>query len=299
MNAIQEQDFYPSRQGVEDTITDRKDPVVYGTAADGPLSQDELDAYDRNGFLFYPGFFDADDLASFKTELDRLWKAAATDSGDEVIREPESEIVRSIFRVHETSDVYRALAADPRLADRARQLLGSDVYIHQSRINYKPGFKGKEFYWHSDFETWHVEDGVPRMRMVSCAIWLTENNPVNGPVMVMPGSHKWFVGCSGGTPDDHFKASLRRQEFGVPSNGSMEWLEQRCGIEQPIGPAGSVLFFECNVIHGSNGNITPYPRSNVFMVYNSVENTPKQAFGPARRRPHFLGSSDFTPLPRR
>ncbi len=298
MNAIQEQDIYPSRKGTEDVITARKDPVVYGAAADGPLGQDELDAYDRNGFLFYPTFFGPDDLAVFKAELDRLWTEAEATQTDEVIREPDSDSLRSIFRVHETSEVYQRLACDPRIADRARQLLGSDVYVHQSRINYKPGFKGKEFYWHSDFETWHVEDGVPRMRMVSCAIWLTENTPVNGPVMVMPGSHKWFVACSGGTPDDHFKASLRRQEFGVPSNASMEWLATRCGIEQPTGPAGSVLFFECNVMHGSNGNITPYPRSNVFFVFNSVENTPKQAFGPSERRPHFLGSNDFAPLPR-
>jgi hypothetical protein len=43
----------------------------------------------------------------------------------------------------------------------ARQLLGSDVYVHQSRVNFKPGFNGQDFYWHSDFETWHAEDGMP------------------------------------------------------------------------------------------------------------------------------------------
>ena len=52
----------------------------------------------------------------------------------------------------------------------AEQILGSQVYIHQSRVNLKPGFKGKEFYWHSDFETWHIEDGMPRMRALSCSI---------------------------------------------------------------------------------------------------------------------------------
>src|SRR3546814_10756649 len=44
-----------------------------------------------------------------------------------------------------------------------------------SRLNYKPGFKGKEFYWHSDFETWHVEDGMPQMRALSMSILLAEN----------------------------------------------------------------------------------------------------------------------------
>src|SRR3546814_3200003 len=62
------------------------------------------------------------------------------------------------------SSDLRRLAADERLAGVARFLLDDTVYIHQSRLNYKPGFQGKEFYWHSDFETWHVEDGMPRMR---------------------------------------------------------------------------------------------------------------------------------------
>lgn len=295
MNAIQEQDFYRSRYATEDAISERKDPVVYGKAADGPLTQDELDSYERDGFLFYPGFFGEEDLQAFKAELDRMCEEGRHSDADEVIREPGSDIVRSIFAVHESSAVFRALAASPRISGRARQLLGDDVYVHQSRINYKPGFKGKEFYWHSDFETWHVEDGVPRMRMVSCAIWLTENNNVNGPVMFMPGSHKWFVHCSGGTPEDHYRQSLRKQEFGVPSNRSMAWLEERCGIVQPTGPAGSVVFFECNTMHGSNGNITPHPRSNVFFVFNSVRNAPRHAFGPKDLRPHMLGSRDFTP----
>ena len=87
----------------------------------------------------------------------------------------------------------------------AEQLLGSRVYVHQSRINYKSGFDGKEFYWHSDFETWHAEDGLPRMRAVSASIALSDNTPLNGPLMLIPGSHRHFVACIGETPDDHYK----------------------------------------------------------------------------------------------
>uniref|UniRef100_UPI00403FEDEE phytanoyl-CoA dioxygenase family protein n=1 Tax=Streptomyces sp. DSM 41540 TaxID=3448657 RepID=UPI00403FEDEE len=84
-----------------------------------------------------------------------------------------------------------------------RQILGSDVYVHQSRINVKPGFGASGFYWHSDFETWHAEDGLPNMRAVSVSIALTENLDTNGGVMIMRGSHKSFVGCAGETPKDN------------------------------------------------------------------------------------------------
>ncbi len=64
----------------------------------------------------------------------------------------------------------------------------------------EPGFKGKGFNWHSDFETWHSEDGMPRMRCLSCSIVMTDNNEFNGPLMLIPSSQKYFIPCVGRTP---------------------------------------------------------------------------------------------------
>ena len=49
-------------------------------------------------------------------------------------------------------------------------------------------------------------------------------------------------------------------------------------------------------MHGSGNNITPYPRSNLFLVFNSVENTLVEPFAAARPRPEYIASRDFTPL---
>mgnify|MGYP000662194585 CR=1 FL=1 len=103
--------------------------------------------------------------------------------------------------------------------------------MHQSRLNLKPGFKGKEFYWHSDFETRHVEDGLPRMRTVSCSVLLTDNHSYNGPLMLIPGSHRKFISCVGRTPDNHYQKSLRKQEFGVPDDRSLAELYQKNGVD--------------------------------------------------------------------
>src|SRR3546814_2716057 len=73
--------------------------------------------------------------------------------------EPGSGDLRTLFEIHKVSPLLAALASDTRVAGAATQLLDDEVYVNQSRLNYKPGFRGKEFYWHSDFETWHVEDG--------------------------------------------------------------------------------------------------------------------------------------------
>lgn len=266
-------DRYASRTDRMSAILARQDPVVYGQGiyADA-LSADQVSSYEQNGFLLLEDMFLAEEVAGLLAEVERMCADPAIRQLEEAITEPGSEAVRSIFRVHEINARIHALSRDPRLLNVARQILGSEVYIHQSRANMKPGFKGKEFYWHSDFETWHVEDGMPAMRALSCSVLLTDNNACNGPLMLVPGSHRQFVSCQGETPDDHYKQSLRKQEYGVPDPLSLQLLVEQGGITPMIAKAGSVVFFDCNTMHGSAGNISPWARSNVFMVYNSVEN---------------------------
>lgn len=291
-------DLYVSRTDRGAAIIARQDPVVYegGTYADG-LNAEQLESYNRDGFIMLENVFDETEVEALLDEVKRMSLDEKIGSMNEAIREPDSDAVRSIFRVHQLSDRIAALARDPRLIHVARQILGSEVYIHQSRANLKPGFKGKEFYWHSDFETWHVEDGMPNMRALSCSVLLTDNNEVNGPLMLIPGSHMQFISCQGETPDEHYKKSLRAQEYGVPDPLSLQLLAEQGGIRQMTGKAGSVVFFDCNAMHGSTGNISPWPRANVFMVYNSVENTlnsPKYGLTP---RPEYIATrKDFSPL---
>jgi ectoine hydroxylase len=62
------------------------------------------------------------------------------------------------------------------------------------------------------------------------------------------------------------------------------------------GPAGSATFFDCNMMHGSNGNITPSPRVNLFLVYNSVDNALVEPFAAPAPRPTFIASRTFEPV---
>ncbi|HRP75728.1 MAG TPA: ectoine hydroxylase [Rhodocyclaceae bacterium] len=291
------EDRYPSRLKAEPERFARRDPVIYGMADDGPLSAKDLTLYERQGYLSFELFLKAEALAPFIAELHRLCESDLVRRSPQAVIEPDSGELRSVFAIHKDNRVLRRLCHHPRLVAIARQLLGGDVYLHQSRINYKPGFRGREFYWHSDFETWHVEDGVPAMRMVSCSVSLTPNTEFNGPLMLIPGSHRTFVSCTGDTPEENYRTSLRRQTVGVPDDASLAVLIDQGGIVAPKGPAGSVTFFECNLMHGSNSNITPMPRSNIFMVFNSVENVPVSPFCGRAPRPDFIAERDnFAPI---
>jgi len=289
-------DLYPTRGAAEVSLP-RQDPVIWGAPdLPGPFAKADLMAYERDGFRALDRLIDDDEVALYRAELERLIADPAVRADERSIIEPKSKEIRSVFEVHRISEVFAQLVRDERVVGRARQLLGSDVYVHQSRINVKPGFGAGGFYWHSDFETWHAEDGLPNMRTVSVSIALTENFDTNGGLMIMPGSHRTFLGCAGATPEDNYKKSLQMQDAGTPSDEALTSLAGEHGIKLFTGRAGSATWFDCNCMHGSGDNITPFPRSNVFIVFNSVENEAVEPFAAPVRRPEFIGARDFTPV---
>lgn len=290
-------DFYPSRCEARPRILPRLDPVCYRKWEEGaPLSRAEVEQFDTQGYVLLENVFEPEEVAALQAETRSLLKSAKGIDPATIITERGGDEVRSIFEIHNQSEAMKRLARDQRLAGIASFLLDDEVYIHQSRLNYKPGFQGKEFFWHSDFETWHVEDGMPRMRALSMSVLLTPNTPNNGPLMLIPGSHRSFLTCVGETPADHYLSSLKKQEYGVPDEASLADLVRAHGIATPLGGEGSVVIFDCNIMHGSNGNITPDPRSNAFFVYNAVSNHTVEPFGAKTRRPSFIAARSFDPV---
>ena len=284
-------DLYPSRFGKNTQYLPRQDPVIHGDSAQRAgtgLSAEQLADFEKNGFLILDAVFTESEVAALRSESSELLTDVTTKNLKEVICEPNSGAVRSVFRAHKLSQPIEEVTNDHRLTRIAQGLLGDAVYIHQTRVNFKPGFKGTKFYWHSDFETWHVEDGMPRMRALSMSITLTENHADNGPLLLIPGSHKTFVTCTGETPDNHHEKSLRKQQFGVPSDEAVSHLIETNGIARAECKAGSVIVFDCNTVHGSNSNITPDPRANIFVVYNAMANAVIDPFCTQPPRPEHV-----------
>jgi len=115
--------------------------------------------------------------------------------------------------------------------------------------------------------------------------------------MIIPGSHGTFVPTVGTTPEDHYRMSLRNQEIGVPDDASLAALvEAGGGVALITGEPGSAVLFDSNAMHGSSNNITPYPRTNLFVVYNSVANALTEPFAAPAPRPEFIASRTFAPV---
>ena len=290
-------DPYWSRQGTQWEAAPRLDPVRWGDHP-GPLGETELVAYERDGFIVLPSLLSRDEVAEIRREACALGeRLRGGDVDDGLILEPDGDAVRSVFAFHRRSQRLAALTRDPRLVDAARQILGGSVRLHQSRINFKPGFVGREFWWHSDFETWHVEDGMPRMRALSASVLLSDVSAANGPLLLIPGSHHTYVRTVGETPPDHFRQSLRAQTIGVPPPEALQHLVDEAGeVRAATGAAGTVVLFDCNTMHGSPANISPLPRDSAFIVYASVDNRLVAPFGGRPPRPEFLAHRETEAL---
>jgi ectoine hydroxylase len=293
--SAEREDPYPTRRPDREAILPRHDPVLWSDwTPDAPLTRTEAERYREDGYLVRRNLFSESEIALMIETARRLRDTEAAGRPADFVTEPGGTAVRTIFRLDAHSPLFARLARDSRLAGLAAFLLGDQVYLHQSRLNAKPGFRGREFYWHSDFETWHAEDGLPRMRTVSASVLLTDNSPLNGPLMLVPGSHRAFIACRGETPPDNHEISLKTQEVGVPEPETIARLVADHGLDAAIGPAGTVVFFDCNTLHGSNGNITPDPRANAFFVYNAVSNRPVAPYAAPAPRPDWLANRDAT-----
>ncbi|WP_462417094.1 ectoine hydroxylase [Kytococcus sp. Marseille-QA3725] len=285
-------DHYPTRLADRPAVLERRDPVVAGGPQDGPFEVDELEQVEQRGYTQVPDLFTPAEIERMRTELDELSRNPEVLADERTITEAASGQLRSVFEVHRTNELFRSVAHDPRLVRRAQQVLGGPVTIHQSRVNFKPGFGGAPFSWHSDFETWHAEDGMPSPRAISVSIALTDNHSYNGPLMIMPGSHLRYVSCVGETPRDNYKSSLVAQGAGTPDPDVLTRMYDEFGIDVLTGRAGGATWFDSNCMHASNGNVTPAPRSNVFIVFTAADNACGEPYAAPAPRPEFLGARE-------
>ncbi|MGA9769789.1 MAG: phytanoyl-CoA dioxygenase family protein [Blastocatellia bacterium] len=268
------------------------------------ITEEELKTFEEKGFVLIPEYFSRSEVAVMRAELASEF---AEDSPRRVV-EKDGDVVRSVYGSHRSNEIFRRLAYHPRLVEPAMQILGSQVYVYQFKINAKAAFTGDVWEWHQDYIFWLKEDGMPTERVVNAIVFLDEVSEFNGPLFVVPGSHKEGVfdipsgeelaGMKAKLPDVYKNTPAWISNLTADLKYSLSKevitdLIRRRGIASPKGPEGSVLFFHCNLVHGSTNNISPFGRVNVIISFNSIDNIPVSDKEP---RPEFLVSRDSTPI---
>jgi ectoine hydroxylase len=250
------------------------------------LTPQQQDAFERDGYLFFPSLFSADEIRGLTDEVPRLYAMRRPEN----VREKGSEAVRTNFAAHLYSAPFARLARHPRMVRPVEQLFGEPLYMHQFKINGKAAFDGDVWQWHQDYGTWVNDDLMPAPRAMNVAIFLDEVSEFNGPLMFIPGSHKLGVLEAGHDVSttsyplwtiDH--ATIRRL---VERAGG-----RRGGLVAPKGPAGSMIMFHSCLVHASTSNLSPWDRVSVYLSLCAVSNHIRRF-----KRPEWIAHRDFTPI---
>lgn len=253
------------------------------------LSSSDLGSYSKHGFLLLQNWLDDEVINAVRQEA----VALAEKESDARVFEPGGRAVRAIHGCHLENEVMQRLVRHPKLLQPAIQILQSDVYVYQFKINLKVGLDGQSWPWHQDFTHWFEEDGLPEPRAVNVGIYLDAVTRFNGPLFIIPGSHRASKQPSVEQESIGWSAKYRADIKYTMDSEQVKRLIQKYGIQSTEGPPGSALFFDINVAHGSASNISPFDRWLLIITYNSVKNIPNLKHDP---RPEFLVGRDFSPL---
>ena len=250
------------------------------------LTPQQLEQFDRDGYLFLPAHFSREEIRPLVEEVPRLYAQRRPEN----VREKGGDAVRTNFAAHLYSAPFARLARHPRMIKPVEQLFGERLYMHQFKINGKNAFDGDVWQWHQDYGTWLNDDLMPEPRAMNVAIFLDDVSPYNGPLMFIPGSHRLGVLEAG------HDTTTTSYPLWTINNDNIRTLVEKAGgrdggIVAPTGPAGSMLLFHSCLVHASGSNLSPWNRVAVYLSLCAVSNHIRR-----HKRPEWIAHRDFTPI---
>jgi ectoine hydroxylase-related dioxygenase (phytanoyl-CoA dioxygenase family) len=229
------------------------------------IEQQQIDQYNEQGFLVVENVLTAEEISALQSDFDnwveesRQHEAPYGDTLDGRARfdiegdhSADHPSLRRVTSPTEISDAFKHAALKSKLAKISGQLIGGNgARLHHSKVNSKLPHTATQVKWHQDFPfTPHTNDDL-----VTSLLMVSDVTAENGPLQVVPGSHKgtlfphWH--------DDQFTGAV-----------SSEVEEQLC--QKPVScfaPSGSVCFMHSRLLHASSPNNTELPRTLFISVY--------------------------------
>lgn len=244
------------------------------------FSDQELAAYKGDGFCVRHGVFSATECQQFAQASDAAEaKALALANGHDDARaitdyrldgnrfvdidhitvqfehQATAERLRVIEPVNDLSPRLNALIDNPRLSEPMRQLVASGALsLWTAKLNLKHPKIGSGFGWHQDAPYW-IHDSSHVHRLPNVMVLFDEATEGNGCLRFIRGSH--LHGCLPGCEDG-------RQLAGFYTNPNAVDLSAQVPV---VALAGSVVFFDPFIVHGSGPNLSERPRRAMIVTY--------------------------------
>jgi ectoine hydroxylase len=253
------------------------------------LTAEQIEAFERDGFLVFPNLLSPDEVATLRGELARV----STVVDERIMREKGSDAPRIIYGLPDIggptfSQAYYDLARDGRILQPVIDILNEDVSLYHIKCNFKEAIDGGYWQWHQDYANWSANDAAPAPRLVTAMVMLDHATEMSGCLYFVPGSHKL-----GMLKPDWDDTSTSYALWTVPKDRMMTIMGELGDPVAVTGEPGGVVFFHANMIHGSGHNMSPRPRWQSYLVYNAMSNV----LGPvAKPRPDWQANRKIAAL---
>ncbi|MDQ2713155.1 MAG: phytanoyl-CoA dioxygenase family protein [Acidobacteriota bacterium] len=234
--------------------------------AAGPIKQDRLEEYRRNGYIIEKALFDREEIELLRraAKEDRQLDQHSFGKGD-----GEGGTVRLSLWNHPGDTLYGMFARCESIVNSAETLLGGEVYHYHSKMIMKDAKVGGAWAWHQDYGYWY-QNGVLFPLLTSAFIAVDRATKENGCMQVLKGSH--LMGRI-----DHI---LTGDQAGADMERVRE-AEKKLELVYVEMEPGDVLFFDANLLHRSDQNRSDNPRWSMICCYNAARNDPyKEAHHP-------------------
>lgn len=249
------------------------------------LSQDQIDQFENQGFLHLTNWLEGENLDQIIQAIEKIEQV----DGPEFFREKTSGKIRTVFAPEKFDSSILDLIKHSSLPTLIKQLLKSDFYLFQSKLNTKACLESGVWSWHQDFKFWK-EDGMLEPKAITVAIMLTDVEIANGPILAIPfsqqeGEVESYLNNPDGVHDENLKYMI--------SQSTLSNMVKKYNPIIPFtGKAGDAHIFHCNLLHSSYQNMGVVDRKLLMFTFNPIENI-KEIPDP---RPDYMVKRDLTAI---
>jgi phytanoyl-CoA hydroxylase len=245
------------------------------------ISDEMAQAYQRDGVIVVPQVLDKDTLTQVRTVLAELVAGAAavsehTDVYDlEPGHTPDNPRVRRIKAPHKVHPIFDQIVRSEPVISILTKLIGPGLRLHGSKLNMKSAQYGSPVEWHQDWAFYpHTND-----RILACGLMLEDVDLANGPLQVIPGSHKGPV-LSHNNKSGIFCGAIDPDDPDFQSQKAVTL----------TGKAGSMTVHHARTLHGSAPNRSDRARLILFYECLAADAWPLAGAGSYFHR---LGAQEF------
>ena len=219
------------------------------------LSADDVAFYRNNGYLLVENAVTPAQLDALRRVTYALIeKSRGVTESDEVfdLDDGHSAARPRLTRIklpHKQDPVYWDTLVNSRITDVLRTLLGPNVALSTAKLNTKAPGGGAAVEWHQDWAFYpHTNDDL-----LAVGLMLEDVDEANGPLQVIPGSHKGPV-LAHTNADGVF--------CGAVDPGDPDFHHDR--VVTLTGKAGSMTVHHVRTLHGSAPNMSDRNRFILF-----------------------------------